>query len=187
LNGETCPFCKRDNWLDYLWVAANYDNALIKRALWAFKYKFISSLKLPFSRLLLKFLYEKNKDKFIESYRQQIVMLPVPLHRRRFNWRSYNQSELVAQELASILGVKVDVNVLIRTQNKKPQMEIKGKEERIANAKGIFACRLPKKIKNKTVILVDDVTTTASTLNECARVLKQSGAKKVIGLVVARG
>lgn len=187
VNGETCPFCKKENWLDYLWIAANYDDSVVKRALWAFKYKFISSLKFPLGRLVLKFLREKKKDEFIKNYREQILMIPVPLHRLRLNWRSYNQSELLARELALVLDIETDAGVLVRTQNKKPQMEIKGREERVANAKGIFVCGMPEKVKGKVVILIDDITTTASTLNECARALKQAGTEKVIGLVVARG
>ena len=123
VNGETCPFCRKDHFLDFLWVTASYEESSVKRLLWAFKYKFIFSLKFPLSRLLLKFLREKKKDEFIKNYRGQILMLPVPLHRLRFNWRSYNQSELLAQEVAAVLGIEVAADVLIRTQNKKPQME----------------------------------------------------------------
>ncbi len=187
LNGETCPFCRRENWLDYLWAATNYSDPLIKKILWAYKYKFIYSLKFPLSRLLLKFLKEKQRDKFIENYRGQLLMLPVPIHRLRLNWRSYNQSELITQELAEVLGITTTANTLARFKKRKPQAEIQNKEERVENTKGIFACIQPDKVKDKTIILVDDVTTTGSTLNECAKVLKQAGAKKVIGLVVAKG
>ncbi len=187
LNGETCPFCRKENSLDYLWAAANYSNPLVKKILWAFKYKFIRSLKLPLSRLLLKFLKEKQRDQFVENYREQILMLPVPIHRLRFNWRSYNQSELMARELAQALNVEASSEALVRLKKRKPQAEIKNKEERVKNTKGIFACIRPDKVEDKTIVLVDDVTTTGSTLNECAKVLKEAGAKKVIGLVVAKG
>lgn len=187
LNGETCPFCRKENSLDYLWAAANYSDPLVKKILWAYKYKFIHPLKFPLSRLLLKFLKEKQRDKFIENYRQQILVLPVPIHRLRLNWRSYNQSELIAQELSRALGIATAADVLVRPKKRKPQAEIKDKEKRIENTRGIFACVKPDKVKDKTIVLIDDVTTTGSTLNECARVLKEAGAKKVIGLVVAKG
>lgn len=187
LNGETCPFCAREHWLDYLWVAADYQDSAVKRAIWAFKYKFISSLKFPLTGLLLKFLKEKKKDELLKNYRQDILIVPVPLHRLRLNWRSYNQSELLALELGKELGIAVDESVLVRTENKKPQAEVEDKEKRVSNAVGVFACFNPEKITDRTVLLVDDVATTASTLDECAKVLKESGARKVIGLVVARG
>ena len=68
-----------------------------------------------------------------------------------------------------------------------PQAELKDKEKRIKNAQNIFTSLEKEKIKGKTIILVDDISTTGSTLNEAAKVLKQSGAEKIIGLVVAKG
>ncbi|MBI2676789.1 MAG: ComF family protein [Candidatus Yanofskybacteria bacterium] len=185
--GETCPFCKKNHYLDFIWIAASYEEPLVKKMLWALKYKFIVSAKKPLGKLLIKFLKEKNKDRFFDSYRSEVVLIPLPLHRLRLNWRSYNQSELLAEELAGEFKLEIAVGVLERTKNKKPQAEIENKEERIKNTEGIFVCPRPEKIKNKTVVLVDDIATTGATLDECARILKEAGAKKVIGLVVAKG
>ncbi|MBI2057692.1 MAG: ComF family protein [Candidatus Yanofskybacteria bacterium] len=185
--GETCPFCRKDHFLDFIWIAASYEEPLVKKMLWALKYKFISSTKAPLGRLLIRFLKQKNKDRFFDSYRSEIVLVPLPLHRLRLNWRSYNQSELLADELAGEFKLEIAVDVLDRIKSKKPQAEIENKEERIKNTEGIFICRQPEKIKNKTILLVDDITTTGATLDECARILKEAGAEKVIGLVVAKG
>ena len=78
-------------------------------------------------------------------------------------------------------------NILARIVYNKPQAEIKLKKDRQKNIKNCFSCNGLKKIKNKTIILVDDIVTTGSTLNECAKVLKNSGARRVIGLTFARG
>ena len=155
--------------------------------LWAYKYKFIRELRTPLSRLLLKFLEEKGGNKFIENHARQLLLVPMPIHRLRLNWRSYNQSELVARELADKTKLEIAPDLLIRVKNKKPQAEIKNKEERNANVEGIFYCPTPERVRNKIILLIDDVATTGSTLNQAAKTLKQAGALKVIGLVVAKG
>jgi len=187
LNGEICPFCRNDSWLDYFWTAADYSNPLVKKMLWAYKYKFVRELRTPLSRLLLKFLEEKEKNKFVENHAGQLLLVPMPIHRLRLNWRSYNQSELIAQELAEKIKLEIAADVLLRVKNKKPQAEIKNKEERSANIEGIFYCPTPERVNNKIILLVDDVATTGSTLNQAAKTLRQAGALKVIGLVVAKG
>ncbi|MDP3731107.1 MAG: ComF family protein [bacterium] len=170
-----------------MWAAADYQEPTIKKILWAFKYQFIKDLAKPLVRLLSVYLRHKKMDKFMETYRREILVIPVPLHFRRLNWRSYNQSELLARELCSEFGLNMQSDTLLRLKHHKPQAELGDKQERIKNAKNIFYCRQPDKIKNKTIILVDDISTTGSTLDECAKILKQSGAEKVIGLVVAKG
>lgn len=186
-NGATCPFCRKNHRLDYLWAAANYENQIIKKVIWAYKYKFISDLKTPLGQLLVKFLKQKKLDRIISGCRAILKVIPIPLHPYRLNWRSYNQAELLAQEIAGEFDLEVDGRILIRTKNKKAQAEIENKEERMANVGGIFSCSSPEKIKNKIILLVDDIATTGSTLDEAARVLKENGAEKVIGLVVAKG
>lgn len=187
INGRTCLFCRQKYCLDFLWAVADYQEPTVKKMLWAFKYRFIADLKVPLSRLVSVYLRRKKLDKLLENYRQKILIIPVPLHRRRLNWRSYNQSELLSQELAAEFNLNMEQDVLTRTRHQKPQAEIKDKLERVKNIKNIFVCRKPEKIRGKIILLTDDVSTTGSTLDECAGVLKQSGAEKVIGLVVAKG
>src|SRR3989344_4397171 len=141
LNGQTCPFCRQDHYLDFLWAAADYEEPIVKKALWAFKYRFIKDLQMPLANLLEDYLRRK----------------------------------------------KIDNNVLLRLKHKTPQAELKDKRERTRNSKNIFACPRSDLVQGKVVILVDDISTTGSTLDEAARILKKSGAEKVIGLVVAKG
>ena len=187
LNGQTCPFCRQDHYLDFLWAAADYEESIVKKALWAFKYRFIKDLQMPLANLLEDYLRRKKIDKLLENYHQQILLVPIPLHQRRFNWRSYNQSQLLAQSLAKKFNLKMENNVLLRLKHKTPQAELKDKRERTRNSKNIFACPRSDLVQGKVVILVDDISTTGSTLDEAARILKKSGAEKVIGLVVAKG
>lgn len=137
--------------------------------------------------MLINFLKNKGHDKFLRTFRSQIVLIPIPLHRRRLNWRSYNQSALLAEEVAKEFDLEIDLNRLLRLKHRSPQTEIKEHEQRLANAKDIFFCQPSPSLNQKTIILVDDVATTGSTLDEAARVFKEAGVKRVIGLVVAKG
>ena len=125
----------------------------------------------------------------------QTIIIPVPLHRRRLNWRGFNQSELLANEIAGKSNLEVNTKLLIRWRNTKPQTKIKSMAERKENIKGAFKIGIvgtglkpvpTELLKNKNIIIVDDVCTTLATLNECALVIKKAGAKKVWGAVVAR-
>jgi ComF family protein len=185
--GQTCAACRRIYHLDYLWPAAHYNDPLLKKALWAYKYKFVHSLHLALGALLIRFLESKHKNNFLKTYREQIVIIPVPLHARRFRWRSYNQSALLAEELSRSFSLAMAPPILTRSKKRRPQTEINDPEERRSNIAGIFACSQTEALRGKTILLIDDVCTTGSTLNACAEVLKQAGAEKVIGLVVAKG
>lgn len=111
------------------------------------------------------------------------VLVPVPLHPRRLRSRGYNQSALLAKELSKNLGLDMDQSLLIRAKNNPPQVSA-SREERRENVQGSFRCDGPA--GGRSVILVDDVATTGSTLSACAAVLKAAGASSVWCLVLAR-
>lgn len=107
------------------------------------------------------------------------AVVPIPLHRFKENYRGFNQANLLAKQIPG----KVD-NCLRRTKNTKSQVNL-NREERMNNLKDIF--RLRHDISYESVLLVDDVMTSGSTLEECSKVLKESGVEKVFGIVFARG
>lgn len=116
----------------------------------------------------------------------------MPLHEKRYAWRSFNQAELLANKLKKVLSQNgLDITflpgLLFRPKYTKPQMKIHSTEDRKKNIIGNFSLNedFRKKVPRK-IIIVDDVTTTGATLNECAKVLKRHGAEKVWGLVLAR-
>ncbi len=118
---------------------------------------------------------------------QADIIVPVPLHYRRLLMRRYNQAALLALALANLSGLPVLPNTL---QRKKPTpaqsgLSRKGRED---NLRGAFTVPRPKRshIKGKAVLLVDDVMTTGATLNACARVLRDAGAKDIYGITLAR-
>ena len=106
------------------------------------------------------------------------LLVPVPLKFRRRLDRGYNQCEYLASALAGRLGKPVAKNLLKRIGSPARQSSL-SEDERRENVKGTFKVRNPEKVAQRTVMVVDDVMTTGSTLAECARVLKEAGAARV--------
>ncbi len=113
------------------------------------------------------------------------LIIPVPLHFLRILSRKYNQSAILAKEIAKITRIDVAFDCLKKTKKTRPQVMCTG-NERKKNVRGAFSVDNAQKIKGKRILLIDDVYTTGSTLNECAKVLIEAGAKSVDALTVAK-
>jgi ComF family protein len=113
------------------------------------------------------------------------VVVPVPLHPRRERERGFNQSLLLAQRVGRALRCPVRSDLLVRTVHTPPQTELSG-DARRSNVRKAFAARRPAPLAGRQVLLVDDVFTTGSTAEACARCLKRAGASSVVVLTVAR-
>jgi ComF family protein len=113
------------------------------------------------------------------------VLLPVPLHLERLRWRGFNQAALLARRLARQWTLRLDPFVLVRIRATPPQVGL-DEAQRRRNITGAFAVRCADRVRRRKVLLVDDVYTTGATVNECARVLKKAGARRVDVLVLAR-
>ncbi|MBL7075628.1 ComF family protein [candidate division KSB1 bacterium] len=111
-------------------------------------------------------------------------IVPIPLHPRKLRERGYNQSQLVAQEFARVVGIPVGKNLVKRQRYTQTQTQLSA-EERKVNVDGAFRVMLKDKVKGKSILLVDDVLTTGATLNACARELVLNGAREVRGLAIA--
>ncbi|MBR1756510.1 MAG: ComF family protein [Alphaproteobacteria bacterium] len=116
---------------------------------------------------------------------QPDLLIPVPIHRRRLLERKYNQSALLARELAKQTGITAEYSALQRVRHTVPQVQLSGQARR-HNLKHAFDVKSVQKIKGKKVVLIDDVETTGATLNECAKALKKAGASKIYALTLAR-
>lgn len=110
----------------------------------------------------------------------------IPLYPTKERERSYNQAGLLAQRIAAHFHKALYHNMVHRTRPTRSQTHLTA-SERTANVKNIFAVKRERALKGLSVLLVDDVMTTGATVNECARVLKGAGARKVVVLTVARG
>jgi len=185
--GQTCYLCAKTSSVDQLLIAADYHEPLVKMSLKFLKYKFISDLSGPLSILVKRYLKWLSLNKKLNVFEDNPLLVPVPLHQRRLNWRGFNQSQLLAKNIAGSFQIETTEGVIIRLVNTIPQADISEREERMKNLNGILYVADKNKISGRKIILVDDICTTGATLNECAMVLKNNGAIKVVGLVVARG
>jgi ComF family protein len=113
------------------------------------------------------------------------LIIPIPLHRNKLRLRGYNQSELLAKTLSGITSKPVSTSNLIKTKNTPTQTSLL-KNDRLKNLKDSFSVFYPSLIKSNSILLVDDVMTTGTTLNSCAAELLKSGAKEVFAFTLAR-
>ncbi|MBW1920240.1 MAG: ComF family protein [Deltaproteobacteria bacterium] len=155
-----------------------YEGNLME-AIHEFKYMQKSHLAGSFGPLLASFASTHF------TLQDNLLVMPVPLHPKRLRERGFNQSLLLARHVASRLGAQLDFLSLRRVRYTKPQTEL-SKDERRKNVKMAFGILDKQVVKGRSVLLVDDVATTGNTLNECARVLKKSGAQKVLCVTLAR-
>lgn len=181
--GAPCQNCKSETALSGLITAAKYGKENLALLVHRFKYNFIAEIGEDLGKIMLQ-------GATINKLPLPEIIIPVPLHPRRLRWRGFNQAEILANYLSENItpGFPIQVlkNNLIRQKYTSAQMKIKKYSLRKENMKNAFAVKDPAEIKNKIIWLVDDISTTGSTLFECAKVLKQSGAKKIYALILAR-
>jgi len=177
--GQICLRCRAKHGLvlEGLFSSARYDAGPTKEMIHHFKYSGFTELGISLTEMIYQSLHNKLPN-------GPFVIVPVPLHKNREGKRGFNQSELIARELSRRLDLPGGC-ALARVKDTRAQVNL-NKELRLNNLVGAFACDDPSFIEGKNVLLIDDVATTLTTLNECAKVLKESGAKKVWGVVVAR-
>ena len=110
-------------------------------------------------------------------------LVATPLHKRRLRQRGYNQSILLAREVGKQVGLPVWEELLIRTRDSAPQVRL-SRAERARNVEGSFECT--RSVEGASILMIDDVATTGSTMSACGEALKRYGARSVWGLVLAR-
>jgi ComF family protein len=151
----------------------------LRRVIQKFKYGRKVSLGKPLGRLMARGCHDFLNDCQID------LIVPVPLHPKRLRWRGFNQSLLLANQMGRAYGLTVDPFVLTRTTATPPQTQL-SEEERRRNVRAAFSVIPNKEITGKRFLLVDDVYTSGSTVNECSRTLKRAGARAVYVLTLAR-
>lgn len=156
---------------------------VLRAAIHQFKYQDRPQLAVPLGMRLAAFARECAPD--LNSLRFD-GLLPVPMHPVRRRLRGYNQSERLARVVASELGLPLLTDALVRTRATRPQVGLAG-DARHTNLSGAFTVRRSEAVQGKTLLLIDDVVTTGSSLHECALVLKAYGAKAVYALTLAAG
>ena len=152
---------------------AFHKEAPIQETIHAIKYGNAQQMAFDFGRYIARIRNHSEVDYYV----------PVPLHRARVRERGYNQSLLIAQGISSITKVPV-INALERLHYSTTQTKLSS-NDRMQNVQGIFSIKKADLIRDKRLMLIDDVMTTGSTLEECAHVLLDSGACSVSAFTLA--
>lgn len=170
-DAEFCHDCSVKKFVFKRGIAGFAYSSAMKRSMYAFKY----NNRREYGRYYAKIIAERFYDTIIGWNCD--VLIPVPLHRSKYIKRGYNQAEVFARELSSRFDIPMDNYILIRTKNTRPQKELNDRERR-NNIENAFQTRI-NSIKYKKAILVDDIYTTGTTINECAGVLKRAGVEDI--------
>jgi len=151
----------------------------LKDIILLYKYRFFRAL----GKDLARFAYCTLKEGDIWWKVEAIIA--VPLHPKREKQRGFNQSQIIARELAKLKGIEIAEGILVKVKNVPPQTLLEA-EEREKSVRGAFGVVKVEKIKGKSVLLVDDVYTTGATIRECSRVLRRAGVKEVKAITLAQ-
>lgn len=186
IGGKTHPLCKKRYGLDGLWSLGVYEDSL-RKIIQKFKYKFVSEIAENLCDLMIEY-WAKYTPQFIEEIKkdrgQGWVIVSVPLHSKRENFRGFNQSALLGKILSKKLGLDYS-DALKRIRNTKQQVGLIGKDRK-NNIHNAFSLDSRFLTLDSNILLIDDVWTTGSTLKECCYVLKRGGASKVWAITLAR-
>lgn len=164
-----------------------YKNKISKKAIWAIKYNKNKKITKKFSNLLYEFILENISDEMAFSTFANPLLIPIPMHEKNLRERGYNQSELIAKEIYIIDEGKnfgFSSIGLVKIRETPHQSKLKNKTERLKNLTGCFLAD-KEIVTGRNIILIDDVITTCTTMNEASRALKEAGAKKVMGFSIA--
>jgi ComF family protein len=179
-----CQRCQ-DKKLSGLYSALPYkEKQLTRKLIYQFKYQpYLKDLAKTLASILIEHfvLSGKNTNEVWENG----ILIPVPLEKKKLKARGYNQAEELGKQLSEVLQIPIISNNLIKIKPTEPQMEL-SKDLREKNLEGAFQIKNPEELSGKKIFLLDDVYTTGSTMQECAKILKDAGVKQVWGIALAR-
>ncbi|MHB1118304.1 MAG: ComF family protein [Minisyncoccota bacterium] len=167
----------------------DYHHPIIKRAVWRFKYENARGFANIFAEKLYEEIVGDLGDDLCASENEIFLLVPIPLHKKRLRERGYNQSELLAHAIlkrdnnAHIFELAPEL--IMRTRATAPQARSEKRAARLSNLHGAFICTDAHRVRGRTIILIDDVTTTGTTLHEAARALMKAKPRKILAFTVA--
>lgn len=166
----------------------NYEHPLVRKIIWKFKYSGLKSLAVELSPLLKQLILEEVSERRSFSP-HKILVMPVPLSPGRSRERGYNQAALLSEALVRLLPDDLIYmpDVLLKIKDTPTQVSMKTRAARLENLIGAFKVVEPEKIKNRSVLLIDDVLTTGATIMTAREELIKNGASEVLAVVLAHG
>jgi len=187
------PAAERET-AEWIFPLYDYRHPSIKKALWLLKYKGRKRLANTFAEIIYEKIVEELSELSMMENFTQPLLIPIPLSKHRYRERGFNQAEIICAELEKIdartnspINFRLEKKTLIKPHETVHQAHIKDRRQRLKNMAGSFAINDLNKnrIKNKNIILIDDITTTGATLTEARKILKKAGAREIIAFTVA--
>ncbi|MBP9802909.1 MAG: ComF family protein [Candidatus Pacebacteria bacterium] len=173
---------------NFIYPIYDFRDPIIRKAIWALKYKNKKDVAKIFAEAIYSHIIEELSDlKRLENFSLPIL-IPIPISQKRKKERNYNQSLLLAEEIISLdqnQNFILEKDILLKIKETEHQARLKNKKERLENLVNTFKVKNIEKIKNRNIILLDDVVTTGATITEAKKVLRKAGAKKVIAFSIA--
>lgn len=187
-----CPKCRKnlpkpernlEDWITSVW---SYKDAGLRRLLWLLKFHGRFNILEDLSdELYDEFVAEFSEKAIFENF-QDIILVPIPITRKKFRKRGYNQAELIAKVISGKSDGKISVkNFLEKIKETTPQSHIKNRRIRLENIRGCFSVKENINLRGKNIVIIDDITTTFGTLKEARKVLRNSGARKIYAFTIA--
>jgi ComF family protein len=180
-DGPLCGMCRRAEPRFRRAVAFGAYEGALRDVIHLFKYNGVR----PAGKLLGQLLDRAVAEMALPD---SVIVIPVPLWLGKRQARGFNQAEAIARAFLSVQSsrsIQLDTDILARTRDTVSQTGL-SRHQRRANVRGAFKMLKPERVKDRTVLIVDDVMTTGTTAGECARVLRRAGAKEVFVATVAR-
>ena len=177
--------CYNNFLVNSLFIATTYRNPCVKKMFKDFKYRRAQALAYPLGMFLTVWLSARNHAQFQKN---NTLVVPVPSHRSREKNRGFHPATEIAKQLAKAYQLPLATNVVRKHKNIGFQTHIKNAQQRRNNVEGCFTLTpdAHQQIKTKTILLVDDIITTGSTMRECAKTIRKARPKEIIGLAIAR-
>lgn len=194
VDGATHPRCYTRYSLDGLTSFFRYDG-VVRKAVKTIKYRYVSDMARAFISLVPEGSLS-SLTKLLHTTPPSPLLIPIPLYPSRYRYRGFNQAEELGRVLALRLNILMRTDILRRTKETVPQVEMKTRDARLKNMDGIFSIRKSfdkiligqrlVKISRLSILLFDDVFTTGATMRSAANVLKRAGIRHVWAVTMAR-
>ncbi len=178
--GFVCLECRANRSVWQILSAFEYREPLVEKIIVKLKYEYAADLSGFMAQRLLELWRTWSKNS------EDVIVMPIPLHRKRQRERGFNQAELIARVFSRALDFECCTNALVRTRNAVPQVGLSA-HERLVNVTDMFTLEDSPNLRGKHILLIDDVITTGATIQEAGRVLAAAGVKKITALTFARG
>lgn len=187
-----CNKCKKHLETQAKFSIDKYENNYFRQHLYIFEYQgMIRKVILDYKFNDKSYLYKTivnfllKNEKFFKILKSYDTIIPAPINKKRNKQRGYNQSYLLSKEIAKSIGITLENNCLYKTKNIIEQSKL-NKEERQRNIQGAYELIHPERLKNKKILLLDDIYTTGSTANECCKVLSTANPKEIDVFTIAK-